>query len=118
VTEHGVVATPFDARQVAASVIPLTTTLVDVKALISAIPPGTDIELMSTIRKRKRVTGAPVLLTKRRLIERVPFVAFGGTGVRSRTRFGGAGAPVLASSSSAGIVVRRSGRSETLAGNS
>src|SRR5689334_22323282 len=103
VTEQGVVATPFDARQVPASVTPLTTTLVEVNARRSAIPPGTASALISTMRNRNRVTGAPVLFTKRRLTERVPFVPL-VIGVKSRTRFGDAGAPIFASSSNAEIV--------------
>ena len=93
-TVHGVVATPLAARHVAASVTPFTVTFAEVKALRSAIPPGTEIELISTMRKRSRVTGAPVLLTNLRLTESVPFAAF-VCGVRSRTRFGGAGAPIF-----------------------
>src|SRR6185369_10554491 len=95
------------AVHVPLSVIPLTTTFVDVKALRSAIPPGTEIVLISTMRKRRRVTGAPVLFTKRRRTESVPFVAFGNCGDRSRTRFGGAGAPMLLSSSNVRIVLLR-----------
>src|SRR6185295_9606060 len=95
------------AVHVPLSVIPFTTTFVEVSALMSAIPPGTEIALISTMRKRKRVTGAPVLFTKRRLIESVPFSAFGGNGVTSRTRFGAAGAPMLESSNKARIVLLR-----------
>ena len=106
VTEHGAVAGVPEAAQVAASVIPLTSTLVDVNALISAIPPGTEMELISTIRNRSRVNGAPVLFTNRRLTESVPFAPF-VTGVRLRTRFGGAGPPKFESSNSAVIVLLR-----------
>src|SRR5215207_4640599 len=104
---QGVDALPVDARHVALSVIPLTTTLVDVKALRSAIPPGTATELISTMRKRSRVTAPPVLFTKRRPTESVPFAALGSIGVRSRTRFGGAGPPKFESSNNAGIVLLR-----------
>src|SRR6185295_14068856 len=94
------------AVHVPLSVIPLTTTLVDVNALRSAMPPGTEIVLKSTMRKRRRVIGAPVLFTKRRLTDIVPFAPF-VTGVRSRTRFGGAGAPMFESSSRCRIVALR-----------
>src|SRR5690349_12380826 len=86
--------------------MPLTLTFVDVKALRSAIPPGVERVLISTIRKRSRVTGAPVLFTKRRLTDSVPLAPF-VTGVRFRTRFGGAGAPMLLSSSNVRIVLLR-----------
>src|SRR6476646_4118727 len=94
------------AVHVPLSVIPFTTTFVDVKALISAIAPGVEIVLISTIRNRRRVTAAPVLFTKRRLTESVPLAPF-VTGVISRTRFGGAGAPMLLSSSNVRIVLLR-----------
>src|SRR6185369_10283917 len=94
------------AVHVPLSVIPFTTTLVDVKALRSAIPPGTEIVLKSTMRKRKRVTAAPVLFTKRRLTDIVPFAPL-VTGVRSRTRFGAAGPPKFESSSRCRIVALR-----------
>jgi hypothetical protein len=81
--------------------------LIEVKALKSAIPPGTAIELKSTIRTLRRVTGAPVLFTKRRLTDSVPFAAFGGIGVKLRTRLGGAGEPIVESSRSAAIVLLR-----------
>ena len=51
-TEHGVVATPLAARQVAASVMPLITTFEDDSVLISAMPGGTASELMSITRNR------------------------------------------------------------------
>jgi hypothetical protein len=105
---HGVVATPFDARHVAESVIPLTTTLVEVNALTSAIPPGTASELISTMRKRSRVTFAPVLFTKRRRTVSVPAAAFGPVAIVSRRRLGGAGAPIFESISSVVIVELRS----------
>ena len=106
VTEHGGVAGVPEAAQVAVSVIPLTVTLVDVNALKSAIPAGTEIEEKSTMRKRNRVTDPPVLLTNRRLINSVPFAPF-VTGVRSRIRFGGAGPPKFESSSNVVIVLFR-----------
>ena len=53
---QGVVATPFEARQVAASLIPVTTTNVDVRARRSAMPDGAGKVVMSMIRYRKRVT--------------------------------------------------------------
>src|SRR5215204_753620 len=101
---HGVVWPA--AAHVALSVITTAGTSEDVNTLRSAIPPGTDIVLISTMRKRKRVTGAPVLFTKRRLTESVPLTAL-VCAVRSRTRFGGAGAPKLLSSSNVRIVLLR-----------
>ena len=106
VTEHGVVVGVPVAAQVSASVTPVTVMFVDVSALISAIPPGTEIVLISTIRNRSRVTGAPVLFTKRRLTDIVPFAPL-VTGVRSRTRFGGAGPPKFLSRKNTGIVLLR-----------
>src|SRR4030095_8078538 len=101
---HGVVATPFEARQVAESLIPLTDTAVEVRARKSAIDPGgTKAVLISIIRNCRRVTGAPVLFTKRRLIESVPFAALDCTAARSLTRFGGAVAPIVESISSSVI---------------
>src|SRR5687768_13096326 len=103
VTVQGVVISP-DAVQVPASV-EVAITSAEVRALTSAIPTdGTISVLMSTIRKRKRVTGAPVLFTNRRLIESVPLVPF-VTGVRLRTRFGGAGAPIFESINNAVIAL-------------
>src|SRR5689334_1354698 len=49
-TVQGVVATPFEERQVAASLIPETTTSDDVRARRSAIPAGAGKVLTSTIR--------------------------------------------------------------------
>src|SRR6185436_15780011 len=89
-TVHGVVATPFDARHVAASVMPATTTRVDVLGRMSAMPDGAGNVVMSMTRKRRRVTAPPVLLTKRRRRSSVPNVElFAGSLVKSRTRFGG-----------------------------
>src|ERR1044072_7555402 len=89
------------AEHVPPSFIPLTTTFVDDNALRSAIPPGIEIVLKSTMRKRNRVTGAPVLFTKRRLTDIVPCVASGPAGVRSRTRFGSAVERLVLSNSNA-----------------
>ena len=89
-TVHGVVATPFDARQVAASLMPATTTNVEVRGRRSETPLGAGKVVKSTMRKRSRVTEPPVLLTnlRRKLI--VPKVEFcAGTEVKSRTRLGG-----------------------------
>ena len=76
---QGVVATPFEARQVAESAIPLTVTAAELRALRSATAPGGKKALISIIRNRKRVTGAPVLFTNRCLIVSVPFAALGCT---------------------------------------
>src|ERR1043165_1878412 len=73
-TVQGVVATPLEARQVAASLIPETTTSDDVRARMSAIPDGAGKVLMSTILYRNLVTAAPGLLTTRRLNSMVPKV--------------------------------------------
>src|ERR1044071_7196471 len=94
------------AVHVPLSVITTPGTSEDVKALRSAIPPGTETVLISTMRKRRRVTGAPVLFTKRRLTDSVPLAPF-VTGVKSRTRFGAGGAPMLLSSSNARIALLR-----------
>src|SRR5678816_3201670 len=84
---QGVVGEPFAAKHVAGSLMPLTITEEDVIARTSAIPGGTGAELISTMRKRNRVIGAPVLLTNRRLTDSVPLAPF-GTGVKSRPRLG------------------------------
>src|SRR5262252_8860694 len=97
---HGVVATPFDARHVAASVIPETTTSVDVLGRMSAMPDGAGKVVRSMTRKRSRVTAPPLLLVKRRRRSSVPKVElFAGSLVKSRTRFGGLADDTLASSS-------------------
>ena len=49
-TVQGVVATPFEARQVAESLIPETTTSDDVRERRSAIPEGAGKVVTSTIR--------------------------------------------------------------------
>src|ERR1044072_1059947 len=90
VTEQGTVAGVPVAAHVAESLMPLTVIVVEVIALTSAMPPPDVRLLISTIRKRKRVTGAPVLFWKRLLIDIVAG-AKSGTGVTSRTRFGAAG---------------------------
>ncbi len=55
-TVHGVVAEPVDARHVAGSLIPLTTTSVEVRGRKSAMPDGAGNVVMSMIRNRSRVT--------------------------------------------------------------
>src|ERR1051325_3823511 len=101
VTEHGAVAGVPVAAHVVASVTPLTVIASESSTLKSAMDgPGGSV-LISTTRKRNRVTGAPVLFTKRRLIDNVPFVPF-VTGVKSRTRFGTAPAPMFESTNNAG----------------
>ena len=59
--------------------------MVEVSNRKSAVPAGAAPVVISTMRKRRRVNGAPVLLRKRRLIESVPFVPL-VIGVKSRTR--------------------------------
>src|ERR1051325_5097297 len=74
VTEQGCVLGVPVAAHVAESVIPLTVIDSESSTRMSAMdPPGGVNALMSTTRKRNRVTGAPVLLTKRRLTDSVPF---------------------------------------------
>src|ERR1051325_4504245 len=102
VTEQGVVAGVPVAAHVAESLTPLTVIVSESSALKSAIDGAGGRVLISTIRKRNRVTFAPVLLTKRRLSVIVPFAPL-VTGVRSRTRFGAAVDPMVASTSNAGI---------------
>src|SRR5882724_7449510 len=79
------------AVQVTVSLIPAAKTGPEVRGLRSAILGGTAGKVVTSImRKRNRVTLAPVLLTHRRRMERVPKVElFAGSVVRSRTRFGG-----------------------------
>src|SRR5436190_3752230 len=97
---QGVVATPFDAKHVAASLTPATTTSVDVLLLRSANPLGAGKVVKSMIRNRRRVTLPPVLLTTRRLNSIVPNVElFGGSDVKSLTRLGGFAAETVASTS-------------------
>jgi len=97
VTLQGAVAGVPVVEHVPLSVMPFTVMFVDVNARISATLGTLGIELMSITRNRSRVTGAPVLLTKRRLNESVPCAPF-VTGVKSRTRFGDEGAPMFTSS--------------------
>src|SRR5678816_1461265 len=68
----------------------VTTTAVEVLGRKSAMPLGAGNVVRSTIRKRKRVTFPPVLLTIVRRTSRVPKVELAdGLDVKSRTRFGG-----------------------------
>src|SRR5690349_4922759 len=68
----------------------VTTTAVEVLGRKSAMPLGAGNVVKSTIRNRKRVTFPPVLLTIVLRKSRVPNVElFGGSEVKSRTRFGG-----------------------------
>src|SRR5215216_6377924 len=68
----------------------VTTTAVEVLGRKSAMPLGAGNVVTSITRKRKRVTFPPVLLTTVLRISRVPKVElFGGSDVKSRTRFGG-----------------------------
>src|SRR5215510_1991054 len=108
---QGVVATPFEARLVAESLIPDTTTSVDVLVRRSAIPDGAGNVVMSITRKRNRVTLPPELLTTRRRISSVPKVELlAGSDVKSRTRLGGfAGATVESSSNVAKLALRSIG---------
>src|SRR5262245_43175385 len=69
----------------------VTTTAVDVRGRRSAMPDGAGNVVMSMTRKRSRVMLPPVLLTIVRRISSVPNVElFGGSLVKSRTRFGDA----------------------------
>src|SRR4029079_13363354 len=68
----------------------VTTTAVEVRGRKSAMPLGAGKVVMSTTRKSTRVTLPPVLLTTVLRISKVPKVElFGGSEVKSRTRFGG-----------------------------
>src|SRR5689334_16320847 len=97
---------PFGCDGGCSSVVPLTVTLlvplphggrstvtttdVEVRGRKSAIPLGAGKVVTSTTRNRKRVTLPPVLLTMVRRMSNVPNVElFGGSDVKSRTRFGG-----------------------------
>src|SRR5262244_2535173 len=69
----------------------VTTTDVEVRGRRSAMPEGAGNVVRSTTRNRSLVTLPPVLLTTVRRISSVPKVElFGGSEVKSRTRFGGA----------------------------
>jgi len=104
VTMHGVPA----GAHVAGS---LTTTFRIGKPVLarkSAKPTGTGKIDMSITRKRSRVTGEPVMLVNRLLMSSVPrFELLAGSGVGSRTRFGGDAAPIVLSSRKPGIVLFR-----------
>src|SRR5690348_1051849 len=97
---------PFGCDGGCSSVVPLTVTLlvplphggrstvtttdVEVLGRKSAMPLGAGNVVRSITRKRKRVTLPPVLFTTVRRISNVPNVElFGGSDVKSRTRFGG-----------------------------
>src|SRR6476659_7822588 len=68
----------------------VTTTAVEVRGRKSAMPLGAGKVVTSITRQRRRVTFPPVLLTAVLRISRVPKVElFGGSEVKSRTRFGG-----------------------------
>src|ERR1044072_1121937 len=68
----------------------VTTTAVEVRGRKSAMPLGAGKVVISTTRKRRRVTFPPVLLTTVLRTSSVPNVElFGGSDVKSRTRFGG-----------------------------
>src|SRR5215470_12535875 len=68
----------------------VTTTDVEVRGRRSAMPLGAGKVVRSITRQRRRVTFPPVLLVTVRRISKVPNVElFGGSDVKSRTRFGG-----------------------------
>src|SRR5919206_1679391 len=68
----------------------VTTTAVEVLGRKSAMPLGAGKVVRSITRNRKRVTFPPVLLTTVLRMSRVPKAElFGGSEVKSRTRFGG-----------------------------
>src|SRR5215470_11307360 len=68
----------------------VTTTVVDVRGRKSAMPLGAGNVVRSTTLHRRRLTFPPVLLTTVRRMSNVPNVElFGGSDVKSRTRFGG-----------------------------
>src|ERR1044072_9532439 len=68
----------------------VTTTAVEVRGRKSAMPLGAGKVVRSTMRNRTRVTFAPVLLTTVLRKSKVPKVElFGGSDVKSLTRFGG-----------------------------
>src|SRR2546423_5322701 len=67
-----------------------TTTSADVIGRRSAVPAGDENVVMSTMRKRSRVTDCPVVFVNLRRMSSVPLVEVApGPGVKSRTRFGG-----------------------------
>src|SRR5215510_7663601 len=68
----------------------VTTTVVEVRGRKSAMPLGAGKVVRSITRHRRRVTFPPVLLVTVLRISNVPKVElFGGSDVKSRTRFGG-----------------------------
>src|ERR1051325_441169 len=68
----------------------VTTTALEPLGRRSAMPPGAGNVVMSITRNRKRVTFPPVLLMIVLRMSNVPKVElFGGSEVKSRTRFGG-----------------------------
>src|SRR2546423_5350412 len=88
----------------------LIVTSADVSARRSACAPppgfGELVVVMSTMRKRKAVTGCPVLFVNLRRIVSVPCAPF-VTAVRSRTRLGDADETVCGSTSDALICALR-----------
>src|ERR1043166_2238433 len=106
---------PFGCDGGCSSVVPLTVTLLvalphggrstvtttagDVRGRRSAMPLGAGNVVRSITRQRKRVTLPPVLLVTVLRISNVPNVElFGGSDVKSRTRFGGDAAATHVSS--------------------
>src|ERR1041384_6041851 len=76
----------------------VTTTAVEVRGRKSAIPLGAGKVVRSTTRHLRRVTLPPVLLITVLRISKVPKVElFGGSEVKSRTRFGGDAGPMQTS---------------------
>ncbi len=117
VTMHGGVGEPGSAAQVAVSVTPPTDMSVEVIARRSAVPVGDGNVVNSTIRKRSRVTGDPVLFTTRRRLEIVPNAAtLGSPGVVFRFRLGSAAIDLVVSSNGTGIVASRFSGDEMFSG--
>src|SRR5574341_897794 len=76
----------------------VTTTAVDVRGRRSAIPDGAGKVVRSITHQRKRVTLPPVLFVIVLRMSNVPNVElFGGSDVKSRTRFGGDAVPTQVS---------------------
>src|SRR5262249_30690332 len=68
-----------------------TTIVLEVRGRRSSVPDGAGNVVRSIIRKRNRLIAAPVLLVNFRRTEMVPKVElFGGSEVKSRTKFGDA----------------------------
>ena len=85
VTVHGV----LPSGHVVESLMPPTEKSAEVRGLRSAIPPGAEKVVISTMRKRSRVTGNGEVLTIRLRMSSVPNVeVFSGSDVKSRARFG------------------------------